>query len=95
MHLVANAVARLAYEHAVPERDRLDICVVVGVLEARLQHVMIDVRDRSLGHCFIDAERFELKIAHRARRVLRQRLVDRNNDGRARYKLALDQMLGK
>jgi hypothetical protein len=54
--------------------------VVVGVLEARLEHVVVDVGDGELGPHPGNAHRLELEIGHGAGGVLGKRLVDADTD---------------
>ena len=93
VHLVADAVARPREVDAVLGRDALQEAMVVGVLEARLEHVVVDVADRELRAHARDAHRLELEVGHRAGGVLRQRLVDAERDLAAGDGLAVDEVL--
>ena len=76
MHLMADAVARAREAQPVLFGDGLDITVVVGVFKPVLKGVVIYVRHRKLGFHAVNAHRLKLEVGHRARRVLRKRLVD-------------------
>ena len=93
MHLMTDAVAGAREEYAVLLRDRLQILVIVGVLEAALQGVVVDIADGKLRLDLIDAHRLKLQVCHRARRILRQRLVDAYADRRSLFHLARHEML--
>ena len=93
VHLMTNAVAGAREEYAVLLRDRLQILVIVGVLEAALQGVVVDIADGKLRLDLIDAHRLKLQVRHRARRILRQRLVDAYADRRSLFHLARHEML--
>src|SRR5439155_24211501 len=84
--------ARAAECRAVPRAARLQEEVVVRVLVARLQNVVVDVRDADAiahaGH----AEAHELLPDHRPGRVLDEGLVDRDRDFLAGHGAALDEM---
>ncbi len=90
--LVANAVAGAREADAVAARDRQEVAVVVGVLEAGLEGVVVDIADRELGGEAFDAHGLELEIGHRPRRVLRQGLVDADADFAAALPLAFDEV---
>ena len=53
---------------------------------------MIDIRHRALSLDLFDAKCFELQVCHRARGVLRERLVDTDRNRLPRRNLAIDQM---
>ena len=92
MYLMADAVAGLGIVDAVLLCDGTDIFVVIRVFEARLQGIMVNVRDRTLGLDLIDAHRLKLEISHRTGRILRQRLVDLEADFLPHDHLAVYQM---
>jgi hypothetical protein len=89
VHLVADAVAGLGEVHAVPGRERAEELVVVGVLEAELHHVVVDVVDGDVGGRFRGAHRLVFHHRHRAGDVLRQGLVDADADGRTGCEFAV------
>ena len=93
VHLMTDAVAGAREEYAVLLRDRLQILVIVGILEAALQGVVVDIADGKLRLDLIDAHRLKLQVRHRARRILRQRLVDAYADRRSLFHLARHEML--
>ena len=74
--LVADAVPGAGVEDPVLRGDRLQVQVVVGVLEPFLQRVVIDVGDRPLGLHPGNPHRLELQVRHRSGRVLGEGLVD-------------------
>ena len=80
MELVADAVAGLRVDDAVLLGHGLQEIVVVGVLEADLDGVVVDVGDRKVVLDVLHAHRLKLEIGHRAGRILRQRLVNANSD---------------
>ena len=91
VYLMADSVTGFGDVNAVFERDGLYVSVVVRVLEAGLDRVVVDIRDRTVGLYLVHAEGLELQIRHRSGRVLRKRLVDAD-----RYFLARDHLaLGK
>ena len=72
--------------------------MVVGVLETRLEHVVIDVRDGQLVADPRETERLELEVRERAGRILGQRVIDPDRDLLPRRKLArvqIDQVLAQ
>ena len=92
MHLVTNAVPGPREVDPVLRGDGLQEAMIVGVLEARLQHVVVHIADRQLGLHPRHSHRLKLQIRHRARGVLSQRLVDPDADLFAGHELPLDQM---
>jgi len=92
VYLVADAVARPAVEQPVARRERAQEAVVVGVLEADLQHVVIHVDDRGRSADALDPHRLELHRGHRAGGVLQQRLLDVQGDLPSGERLTLNQM---
>ena len=92
---MADAVAGAGEDDAELLRDRLEVGVVVGVLEADLDRVVVDVGDRELGLDAIGAHALELEVGHRAGGVLRERLVDLEGDLVPRRELAGDEVCGK
>ena len=95
MELVADAVAALGVDDAVLFGDRLEEVVVVGVLETDLDRVVVDVGDRDVGLHVRNVHRLELKIGHRARRVLRQGLINVNAQLRILRGIAFDEVSGE
>ena len=71
MHLMAYTVAGAREIDAVLFCNGLYVSVVVGVFKARLQSVMVDIRDAALGLYAVDADRLKLQIRHRSGGVLR------------------------
>ena len=68
--------------------------MVVRVLEIDLQDVVVDVDDRGVDLYPVGlAEHLELHHRHRPRRVLHERLVDRDADLLARDELTPDEVL--
>ena len=72
LDLVADAVAGPGEVDAVLRRDALQVRVVVGVLEAGLERVVVDVADGALRPDLRHAHRLELQVGHRAGGVLRE-----------------------
>ena len=95
VELMADAVARLRIDDAVLLGDRREEVMVIGVLKADLHGVVVDIADGEIVLDVLDAHRLELQIGHRARRVLRQRLVDADSDLRIRRRIPLDEVLGE
>ncbi len=91
MHLMADAVPRLGELDAVLVGDRLQIAVIIRVLETVLKGVVVDIGNR-IGFRQRDSHRFELEIRHGSQRVLRQGLVYADADLIARSGLSRDQM---
>ena len=54
--------------------------MIVHIFKIGLQRVVIDVRNGELRFDAGDADRFELEISHRSRRILRQCLIDADRD---------------
>ena len=69
--------------------------MVIGVLKADLHGVVVDIADGEIVLDVLDAHRLELQIGHRARRVLRQRLVDADADLGIDRRVAFDEVLGE
>jgi len=67
--------------------------MVIGVTEVRLQHIMVNIRDRKLGSHSVDSHSFELKECHSAGGVLSERLVNANADFLAWREFTFNQML--
>ena len=80
VHLVADPVAGAGEADAVLLRHGLDIAVVVGVLEAALEGVVVDVGHGQLGAHPLDAHGLEFEVGHGAGGVLGQGLVDAQGD---------------
>ena len=80
MDLVADSVARAGEVKPVLRRDRLEVAVVVHVLEVSLERVVVDVRDGKLRLHARNPDCLELEVRHRTRRVLGERLVDFQRD---------------
>jgi hypothetical protein len=78
--LVADAVPGAGVEDPVLRGDRLQVQVVVGVLEPLLQRVVIDVGDGLLGLHPGNPHRLELQVRHRPGGVLGEGLVDPDGD---------------
>ena len=93
MHLMADAVAGLGHVYAVRQRDRLDICVIVGVELTGLEHIVIDIRNAALRLYLVGPYRFELQVRHRTGGVLRESLVYTDGYLRSRYHFAGNKML--
>ena len=91
--LMTDPVPRTAEPDAVLRRDRLEISVVVGVLEALLEHVVIDVTHGALRLHAGHAHRLELEVCHRAGGVLREGLVDADADFASGNEFAGDEMV--
>ena len=92
MDLVADAVPGLGIMDAVLCRHGLQIPVIIGVLEAVLQRVVVNVAYRKLGLHPGHAHGLELEIGHGAGGVLGQGLVDPDGDLGARLELPFDEM---
>ncbi len=91
--VVADSVSRAREPGAVLRRHGLEESVVVRVLEIDLQDVVVDVDDRGIDLHAVLAEHLELHHRHRPRRVLHERLVDRDADLLARDELTPDEVL--
>ncbi len=76
VQLVADAVAGLGIDYAVALGDGCEEIVVVGVFEADLHGIVVDIADGEVVLYVVDSHRLELQIRHRAGGVLRQGLVD-------------------
>ena len=90
--LVADAVSGPRKPDAVAARHGLQVAVVVGVLEADLDRVVVDVAHRELGAHAVDPHGLELQVGHGARCVLGERLVDADADFAAGLDAARDEM---
>src|SRR4051812_47308455 len=95
MDLVADAVAGTRKVRPELGGGGLQESVVIGVLEARLEHVVIDIRDRELVADALETEGLELKERQRAGGVLGQGVVDPDRDLVSRGQLALDEVLAE
>ena len=95
LHLMADAVARLAQIDAVLAGDACDIAVVVRVFKAGLEGVVIDVGHAAFGFDAFYIHGLKLQIGHGPGGILRERLVDADSDFAARLELAGYQMGGK
>ena len=85
---MADTVARAGEDDAVLRGEGLEEPVVVGALEPRLEHAVVDVRDGELVADARKPERLELEVGERPRRVLRQGLIDPQGDLGSRAGLA-------
>ncbi len=95
VYLVADAVPRPREVDPVLGGHGLEEAVVVRVLEARLEHVVVDVGDGEFGPHLGDAHRLELEVRHRAGGVLGERLVDADADLGARLQFAGDEVVSE
>ena len=95
LHLMADAVARLAQIDAVLAGDACDIAVVVRVFKAGLEGVVINVGHAAFGFDAFYIHGLKLQIGHGPGGILRERLVDADSDFAARLELARYQMGGK
>lgn len=77
---MTDSVSRTGKIDAVFFRDRANKTMVVGILKARLQRIMVYVCHGALRADALDAHALKFEIRHRARRVLRERLVDFQGD---------------
>jgi len=93
--LVADAVAGAREMRPEARGCGLQESVIVRILEAGLQHVVVDVRDRELVAHALDAECFELQPGERAGGVLGQGVVDPDGDLVARDERSGDEVLLK
>ena len=80
VYLMTDAVSRPRKIKTVFFGDALQITVIVHIFKIGLQRVMIDVRNGEFRFDARNADRFELEISHRSRRILRQRLIDADCD---------------
>ena len=92
VHLVADAVAGLGAVDAVLAGHGLDILMIVRVLKAGLQGVVVDIRHALPGFDPADAHGLKLQVAHGARGVLGQGLVDPDGYFLPRVQPAAEQM---
>ena len=92
MHLVADAVSGAGEDDTVFNGNRLQIFMVVCILEADLNRVMIDVADRQFRLDFRQAGGFELQVGHGAGCILGERLIDLDGDFRSRVPRSLCNM---
>ena len=90
MHLMTDAVAGAGEPDAVLFGDRADEAVVVGILEAGLEGVMVDISNRALGLDSRNADSLKFKVSHCAGSVLREGLVDADADLVSLYELAVN-----
>ena len=95
MHLMAYTVAGTREHDALRCGDGLQIAMVVRVLETDLYGIVVHIADRKLVAHPLKSDRFELEIRHRARGVLRERLVYPDSDGRARLHASFHEMGAK
>jgi len=98
--LVADAVAGPREPDAVAARHGMQVSMVVGVLEADLDRVVVDVAHRELRAHPADPHGLELQVGHGARGVLGERLVDTDadfaaGDDPARHQVGLDELSGQ
>ena len=93
-HLVADAVAWAGVMDADLFGDSAQVAVVVGVHEAILQGVVVDIGDGKLRLDARDADGLKLQIGHRAGGVLRECLVDAQPDFAAGPHLPLNKVGG-
>ena len=94
MNLMADSIAWFRVQDSVLRGHRLQIFVIVGILEALLQCKVVDVRYGKLCPDFFDPHGLELQIGHGAERVLSQRLVYLDADLATRLRLSRNQMRG-
>src|SRR5579863_9947130 len=80
---------------AVPGGERLQKTVVVGVFEASLQHVVVDVTNRQAGPDAWDAHGLELQIGDGSGGILGEGLINPHTDLLTSLELALRKMLGE
>jgi hypothetical protein len=92
MDLVGYAVARPAEVNAVSRARRLEEPVIVGVLEIRVQNIVVHILD---GQCLDGAETEGLELEHgeRTRSILEQCVVNPKADLRIWREFALDEMV--
>ena len=76
MDLMGDAIAGGGEQDTEPRRGGLEEPVVIGVLEIRLQDIVIDITNRQFGFYARDLQRFERQIGHGTGGVLGQGLVD-------------------
>ena len=76
MYLMANAVAGAGKAHAVLAGHGLYIAVVVGIFEAALQRIVVDVGHGKFRAHARHVHGLQRQIGHGAGGVLRKRLVD-------------------
>ena len=93
LHLMTDTVAGLTQIDTVLFRHGGNILMVVGVFEARLQGIMVDIRHAAFRFHPIHAHSLQLQVGHGSRRVLRQGLIDSNSDFLARHQLAFEQVI--
>jgi len=92
VHLVADPVPRPAVEQPVSRGEGAEEAVVVGVLEADLQHVVVHVHNRGPGADPLHAHGLKLQGGHGPGGILQQRLVHVQGDLRPRRGLPLHQV---
>ena len=80
VELVADAVPGPGVEDAVLVGDRLQVAVVVGVLEPVLEHLVVHVGDGKLGLHLGDPDGLVLEVGHHPQPVLGQGGVDDQAD---------------
>ena len=66
--------------------------MIIGILEARLQHVVVHITDRQLCLQPGDSHRLKLQVRHGSRGILSQRLVYSDADLFTGYQLPIHQM---
>ena len=80
MNLMADTVAGARKPNSVLFGNRTDKTVVIGVLEAALERIVVDIGNRALCLYAVNAHRLKLQISHCSRSVLGERLVDFQTD---------------
>jgi hypothetical protein len=93
MDLVRYAVACPAKMDAVSCRGRPEKPVIVGILEIRVQDIVVHVLDRQFYFNGGKPQCFEFEHGEGTGRVLKQGMVDCDADLLARHEFALDEMI--
>ena len=92
VQLMADSVTGLGVDYAVLACDRSQKVMVVRVLVAYLDSVVVNIAHGEVVFYPANAHGLELQIGHRARRILRERLVYPYADFGILRRITLDQM---
>ena len=89
---MADAVAGARHVHAETLGGRLQVDMVIGRLVVDIEQVVVEIGNRELGAHTIKAQRLEGQVGHDGVDVVRQRLVDTQQDLLAGLHGARDEM---
>ena len=94
VQLVADAGAGRRKHQTILGGDGAQKAMVIGVAKARLQSIVVHITDRKPGFNSGHAYGLKLQIGHGPGGVLRQRLVNAQSYGLARFHYAVGQVGG-